>query len=90
MKITKEEAKELAACLRCSASVPENGKHVLDCKKCKYLLKEEIRGEVPFPDFEENGKQYWTSCNCDQISFDAAAAIEELVECISDLIAQAL
>lgn len=62
----------------------------LTAKKCKYLLKEEIRGEVPFPNFEENGKRYWISCNCDQISFDAAAAIEELVECISDLIAQAL
>lgn len=65
--------KELAAYLRCTMVTPAR-----PCRAdCPYLLKEEIKKELPLPaDLVIEGIEYWTSCDIDRLTEDAASRLE--------------
>lgn len=74
------ETKELVKALRCSAQVMDG---VDQCRKCSYSAIEEITPDIEAmvpSDFEENGKKYFVSCDCDRMVSDAADLIEKLTE----------
>lgn len=74
------ETKELVKALRCSAQVMDD---VNLCRKCSYSAIEEITPDIEAmvpSDFEENGKKYFVSCDCDRMVNDAADLIEKLTE----------
>lgn len=66
--------KTLVEALRCSASTERK-----ECIECPYRIMEEIEDEIPYlPDLEEDGKQYWITCDCDRMALDAANELERL------------
>lgn len=74
------ETKELVKALRCSAQVMDE---IDRCKQCPYSAIEEITPDIEAmvpSDFEENGKKYFVSCDCDRMVSDAADLIEKLTE----------
>lgn len=68
--------KALVEALRCSGSVLTDKEK---CHKCEYCCRDEVDPKIPVPaDYEDDGKLYWESCDCDRMVLDAAELIEQL------------
>lgn len=74
----KPSVDEIVKALRCSASVMTKD---IDCSGCRYRTLEEVSADFPCPaDVKIDDKEYWESCDTEQMAFDAADMLERLNE----------